>query len=270
MAAICPHAEGSEKVINAAHGHGGARSVGRKGSHHAENGQRDHGYRGNFQSVQPAAAERVTEAGKPVRKGHQRDRRRQRKGRPGRQRTGISGPQQADGDTHLARGRARQELAERYQIRVGLFVEPFAAFDEFVAEVAEVSDRPAERCQAELEEGRENFPHTAVQRPAPRVRIKFTDSVPVAVRRYRKADIEANAKAMAECDRLGMPGSNGHPASTFFRKWFHRSRERFHRNFDVVDGCGVAYANARQEHKTGCGFAWLPHPGITATMAPEP
>src|SRR6202011_2143872 len=118
-----------------------------------------------------AAAERVTEAGKPIPKGHQCDRRRQRKGRPGRQRTGIAGPQQADSDTHLARGRPRQELAERHQIRVGSFVEPFAAFDEFVAEVSEVSDRTAERCQAKLEEGRENLPYTAAQAPAPRVRI---------------------------------------------------------------------------------------------------
>jgi hypothetical protein len=44
----------------------------------------------------------------------------------------------------------------------------------------------------------------------------------------------------------------------FSANGFTESRERFHRNFDVVDGCGVAYANARQENKTGCGFAWQP------------
>jgi hypothetical protein len=51
-----------------------------------------------------------------------------------------------------------------------------------LTEVSEVSDRTAERCQAELEEGRENFPHIVVQRPALRIRITFTVSVPVAVR----------------------------------------------------------------------------------------
>jgi hypothetical protein len=48
------------------------------------------------------------------------------------------------------------------------------------------------------------------------------------------------------------------PPALFSANGFTEFRERFHRNFDVVDGCGVAYANAGQENKTGCGFAWQP------------
>ena len=52
-------------------------------------------------------------------------------------------------DPDLAAGRPRQELAERDQVGVGRLVDPLAAVDVLLAEVAEVRDRPAERGQPE-------------------------------------------------------------------------------------------------------------------------
>jgi hypothetical protein len=131
-----------------------------------------------------------------------------------------------------------------------------------------VSDRTAKRCQAELEEGRENLPCTAAQTPAPRVRIKFTVSVPIAIRRYRMPILKPTRKLSRS--EIGSAGPEWPSCQRFSANGLIESRQRFHRNYDVVDGCGVAYANARQQDKTGCGFAWLPHPRRITMMAPEP
>ena len=64
----------------------------------------------------------------------------------------------------LAAGRTGQELRQRDQVGVGLLVEPFAALDEFVVEIAEMRDRAAEARQAETEKGGEHFADAAVAR----------------------------------------------------------------------------------------------------------
>jgi hypothetical protein len=57
----------------------------------------------------------------------------------------------------LAAGRAGQELAQPHQIGISLFVEPAPARDELVAEIPDVSNRPAEAGDAQSEEDKENF-----------------------------------------------------------------------------------------------------------------
>ena len=77
---------------------------------------------------------------------------------PGRERARQAGAQQADRDADLAAGRAGQELAERDDIGIGCLVEPAAARDELVAEIAEMRDRAAEGGQAEPQEDEEDPP----------------------------------------------------------------------------------------------------------------
>jgi hypothetical protein len=48
--------------------------------------------------------------------------------------------------------RTGQKLAERDKVGIGLFVEPAAADDELIAEIADMRDRFAETCEAQLEE----------------------------------------------------------------------------------------------------------------------
>jgi hypothetical protein len=69
----------------------------------------------------------------------------------------IAGPHEADGKSDLAAGRAGQELAQPHQIGISLFVEPAPAHDELVAEIPDMSDRPAEAGDAQSEEDKENF-----------------------------------------------------------------------------------------------------------------
>jgi hypothetical protein len=57
--------------------------------------------------------------------------------------------QNAKGKADLTGGRSGKELAERDQISIGRLVEPFAAFDEFIAEVSQMRDRAAERANEE-------------------------------------------------------------------------------------------------------------------------
>jgi hypothetical protein len=61
----------------------------------------------------------------------------------------------------LAARRTRKELAQTHNIRISVFVEPAAPHDELVAEIPDVSDRPAEAGDPELQESREDFPHRA-------------------------------------------------------------------------------------------------------------
>src|SRR6185369_1856656 len=62
------------------------------------------------------------------------------------------------------RGRSRpgwsrtgQELAERHDVGIAAFAQPFSPFDEFRPEVTEMRDRSAERRKAQFEEGGENL-----------------------------------------------------------------------------------------------------------------
>ena len=62
----------------------------------------------------------------------------------------------------LAGRRAGQELIERDQVDIGLLVEPFAARDEFLAEIAEMRDRAAEAGHAEAQKRDQHFGGIAV------------------------------------------------------------------------------------------------------------
>jgi hypothetical protein len=73
----------------------------------------------------------------------------------------VTGPHEADGKSNLAAGRTGQELAERHEIGIGLFVEPAAANDKLRAEIADMSDRAAKAGKAEPEEDQENFERRA-------------------------------------------------------------------------------------------------------------
>ena len=163
MAPTCPHADGIAE-------HDGGRDDGkrrpfairRKRAHHRQHRLRDDGDGRDLEPMQPAAAERIAGVGDAVGEQHERNRRRQRKSAPRRERAEISRARQADGDRDLGAGRAGQELRQRDQIGVGLVVEPAPAHDERFVEIAEVRDRAAEAGEAETQERGEDFADAAV------------------------------------------------------------------------------------------------------------
>ena len=74
----------------------------------------------------------------------EQDRRRQSKAGPSRGGAEIACAHETDGKADLARCRTGQKLAKRHQIGIGAFVEPAPPHDKFVAEIADMGDRPAE------------------------------------------------------------------------------------------------------------------------------
>ena len=94
--------------------------------------------------MQQSQSYRPTQCVRAIREQQERDRGWQGEAGPGRQPSQITRTYQTDGKSHLATGRTRQELTERHEIREVRVVEPAAAHDEFLAEVADVSDRSAE------------------------------------------------------------------------------------------------------------------------------
>src|SRR5262249_6514524 len=88
---------------------------------------------------------------------HERNRRRHGEADPGRERAEIAGARQADRQSDLAARRPWQELAERNQIGIGLFIEPLPAHDELVVEVAEMRDRAAEAGEPEPQKDEQDF-----------------------------------------------------------------------------------------------------------------
>ena len=98
-----------------------------------------------------------TERTRAIREEHEGDGGRQRKAGPCRETAAIAGPHEADGKSDLTAGRAGQELAQRHEIGISLLVEPAPAHDELLAEIPDMSDRPAEAGDAQLEEDKENF-----------------------------------------------------------------------------------------------------------------
>ena len=75
-------------------GGGGKRralAVRRERAHHGKHRIGDDRDGGDFQSVQPASAKRITEPAHAIAEQDEGDRRRQREGGPGRQRAGITG-----------------------------------------------------------------------------------------------------------------------------------------------------------------------------------
>src|SRR5262249_41961189 len=118
-----------------------------------------------FEAVQPAGAGGIAERVDAVAEQHHGDGRRQRESDPGRQGSGIPATQQADGDTHLARGRPGQELAERDQVGVALIVEPAPPAHELLAEMAKMRARSAEGGQPEPKEHAQDFERASAGTP---------------------------------------------------------------------------------------------------------
>ena len=68
----------------------------------------------------------------------------------------------AERHADLARGWTRQELAKRDQAGVVALAQPAASLDELLAEVAQVSDRPAEGHAALLQESEKDLPRAPI------------------------------------------------------------------------------------------------------------
>jgi len=81
---------------------------------------------------------------------HKRNRRRKRESDPRREAAEISGMHEAEREPDLAACRSGQELAQRHKIGVSVLVEPTTGNDEFLPEIADVSDRTAEAAHPEL------------------------------------------------------------------------------------------------------------------------
>src|ERR1019366_5517445 len=105
-----------------------------------------------LQTMQQPDADWTTKRTRAVGEEHEGNGGRQRKACPCRETAAIAGPHQADGKSDLAAGGAREELAQPYQIGISLFVEPSPAHDELFAEIPDVSNRPAEAGDTQLEE----------------------------------------------------------------------------------------------------------------------
>ena len=83
------------------------------------------------------------------REGEENDRRRHGEGEPRRQSAKQAvAAQDTEREADLAGSGTWQELAERDDIGVAAFAQPFSPFDEFGPEVTEMRDRPAERREA--------------------------------------------------------------------------------------------------------------------------
>ena len=116
----------------------------------------------SFRPCRIAFGERAGEGGRTEREGEENEGRRHGEGEPRRQPAEQAvAAQDAEREADLAGSRTWQELAERNDVGVAAFAEPFPPFDEFRPEVAEMRDRPAERCEAQFEEGGENLGHGA-------------------------------------------------------------------------------------------------------------
>ena len=118
---------------------------------HAPHGLRDDGDRHHLETVQPAGIQVVRKSADAVSKDEERDGRGRRESKPGCERPGQPRGGEADSHADLAARGARCELAERDEIRVRPVVQPLPPRDEFLAEIAQVRDRPAEGGEPELE-----------------------------------------------------------------------------------------------------------------------
>ncbi len=83
---------------------------------------------------------------------------------PGRNAAHKPAAQETDAKARLARGRPRQELRERDEIREALFGEPMAPLNELGAKITEMRDRAAKRSEAQPEEDAKDFAESARRR----------------------------------------------------------------------------------------------------------
>lgn len=129
--------------------HGGKRDacplpVGRERARHAPDGLRDDSHGDNFEAVYKTRAHRSLERRCAEREQHEKQGRWQRKRRPCRESAKRAAAQQSEGKADLTAGRAGQELAEGDEISIARLIDPFAARDQLVTEIAEMGDRAAE------------------------------------------------------------------------------------------------------------------------------
>ena len=153
------HHENGDNGDNSAH------PVRRQALRHAEHRLRHHGHGHQFQPMQHALRQRPVQRRRTQRKGHEQQRRWQGKACPGCQPAQRARPHRPQCEAHLARCRARQELAERHQIGIAGFADPAPPRHQLIAKIAQMRDGTAKARQAQLEEGPEHLAHTALPRP---------------------------------------------------------------------------------------------------------
>ena len=142
-----------------------AGAIGREGQRHAPDGLCDDRNRDELEAVQETFGNWSRECGCAHGKGKQDQSRGRGEGEPRRQATQKAvAAENAERKTDLAGGRSRKKLTERDQIRIGRFVEPLAAFDEFIAEISEMRDRATERGQPQLQKCRKDLTGRAPDR----------------------------------------------------------------------------------------------------------
>ena len=118
--------------------------VGSQRPRHAPDGVRDDRDRDDLEPVQPVLVREV--AGTP-REQDERDGGGEREADPGEDAPQVAGPDPADADPRLARGRPGEELAEGDEVGEASIGKPAPPLDVLVVEIPEVRDRPAERRQ---------------------------------------------------------------------------------------------------------------------------
>ena len=133
---------------------------------HRQHGEQHNGDGDQLEPVHPTGARDVGRAHREREHGH-RDRGRQREAEPGGERAETTCAVRSDRDPELARRRPRQEVRDGDELGELLLVEPPAAADVLVAEVADVRDGAAERGHAEPQGGPEDLGDRSYSRVAP-------------------------------------------------------------------------------------------------------
>ena len=134
-----------------------ARPVGREALRHSHDRLGDDRDRDELEAVQEPVARPSSERALAVGEERHRRGRRQREPGPGGETAEGAGAREPNGEASLTAGRPRQELAQGDKVGIGAFVEPGAPYDELLAEIAEMRDRPAEAREAQLQEDAQDF-----------------------------------------------------------------------------------------------------------------
>ena len=140
-----------------ARGETGARQVRRKRPRHQDDRLCDDRRRRQHQPMRHPARRRPFEERGAIGKRHKRQRRGQREAGPCRHHARQPRTQQPDPHPHLAARGTGQKLRQRHEIGIGAVVEPAAALDELVAEIAQMRDRPTERRKPQTQEDEKGF-----------------------------------------------------------------------------------------------------------------
>ncbi|VCV93874.1 hypothetical protein BANRA_05285 [Klebsiella pneumoniae] len=112
--------------------------------------------------MQRALRDVIAIAGDAERKKDQGYGRRQREASPSSQRPAVSSPRQSYRYADLAACRPWQELTKRDQVSIAPFGEPAPPCDKFGAEVAQVRNGAAKRCQSKPQKNKKDRPWSAV------------------------------------------------------------------------------------------------------------